>query len=178
MNVGGSNTAADILNSYGAHELSALLYKYAELPFSGKLASLIVMKRASAKFRTVADLLEIVDRFTSPNRKYGVYSRVFQALRIEVNKEMEALEEMLVQALKTLKQGGRLVVISYHSIEDRLVKNFFRSGRIDGVIEKDFYGNQTKYFQILTPRPMTPSPEEIESNPRSRSAKLRAAIKL
>jgi 16S rRNA (cytosine1402-N4)-methyltransferase len=180
MRMSGSDTttAAEILNSYDESELSALFFKYGELPFSRKLSGAIVKKRQTEKISKISDLLTIVDRFTQPHKKYAVYSRVFQALRMEVNSETEALEALLKQAFNVLKSGGRLVVISYHSVEDRVVKNFMRSGSIDGVVEKDFYGNSNKVFRVLTPKPVVPSKEEIEANPRSRSAKLRAAIKI
>jgi 16S rRNA (cytosine1402-N4)-methyltransferase len=171
-------TAADILNQYSESELSEIFFRYGDLPFSRKLAKAIVAKRLSERFSIIENLLDIIDNFCNPRNKFNVYSRVFQSLRIEVNDEMAALSEMLTQSLNVLKTGGRIVIISYHSLEDRLVKNFFRSGRIDGIIEKDFYGNIKQTFQILTKKPVLATDDEVSVNPRARSAKLRAAMKL
>lgn len=178
MNTGNKAKASDILNAYSENDLAEIFFKYGELPFSRKLAHAIAAKRVNGKIQKVSDLTELVDKFVSQGRKFSIYSRVFQALRIEVNEEMKALEEMLQQALKVLKPDGRLVVISYHSLEDRLVKNFMRSGRADGIIEKDFYGNKKNVFRVLTAKPLVASEEEIALNPRARSAKLRAAAKI
>lgn len=178
MNVGNKKKASDVLNTYSESALADLFFKYGELPFSRKLAHAIALKRLNGKIQKVSHLIEVVDKFVSQGKKFGIYSRVFQALRIEVNEEMKALEELLNQALKVLKPEGRLVIISYHSLEDRLVKNFMRSGRTDGVIEKDFYGNRKNVFRVLTSKPLVASEEEVASNPRARSAKLRAAVKI
>ncbi len=178
MNIAEKKTAAEILNTYPDELLATVFFKFGELLFSRKLAAAIVQKRANAKFSKVSDLTEVLDKFTSPFRKFSMYSKAFQALRIEVNQEMQALEEFLEQSLRVLKSGGRMVVISYHSLEDRMVKNFFRSGRTDGVVEKDFYGNSKKVFDIMTSKPLVPTEVEISANPRARSAKLRAAIKI
>jgi 16S rRNA (cytosine1402-N4)-methyltransferase len=178
MNKQAKKTASQILNTYDTFTLAEMFFKYGELPFSRKLASQIEKTRLEKKFETIADLLQVIDKFVVSHKKYSIYSRVFQALRIEVNEEMEALEQLLLQGLTCLKPGGSFVVISYHSLEDRLVKNFFRSGRLDGIIEKDFYGNQKKAFKLVTNKPMVADLDEVAENPRARSAKLRAAIKL
>ncbi len=170
-------TAADILNTYSVDTLTSLFYRYSQLPFSKKLATSIVNRRAIRQFSIVSDLHEVISRFTDARKKYKTYSRVFQALRMEVNDETGALNDLLNQALSVLKPGGRLIVISYHSGEDRLVKNFLKTGRTDGHIEKDIYGNTKKVFELLTPKPVIPTNEEIKNNPRARSAKLRAGIK-
>lgn len=178
MSQSGKLTAADILNQYSENELADIFFRYGELPFSRKLAKSIVAKRQSGTFAVIDNLLEIMNPFCNPRNKFSVYSRVFQALRIEVNDELTVLSEMLTQSLNILKTGGTIVIISYHSLEDRLVKNFFRSGRVDGVIEKDFYGNKKQTFKILTKKPVLATDDEVSENPRARSAKLRAAIKL
>jgi 16S rRNA (cytosine1402-N4)-methyltransferase len=178
MSKSGNLTAADILNQYSENELADIFFRYGELPFSRKLAKSIVAKRQSGTFAVIDNLLEIINPFCNPRNKFSVYSRVFQALRIEVNDELTVLSEMLTQSLNILKTGGTIVIISYHSLEDRLVKNFFRSGRVDGVIEKDFYGNKKQTFNILTKKPVLATDDEVSENPRARSAKLRAAIKL
>ncbi len=178
MDTSSSLMAADILNTWDEGTLAQLFFKYAELPFSRKLATDIVKYRNNKFFEVAGDLLNVIDRFVRPDKRFGVYSRVFQALRIEVNDEMGALEQLLEQAYAVLKPGGRIVVISYHSIEDRIVKNFFRSGRTDGHIEKDFYGNRKEYFRIVTRKPIVASQEEINNNSRARSAKLRVAEKI
>jgi 16S rRNA (cytosine1402-N4)-methyltransferase len=178
MNERSPITAAHILNTYSEKQLAELFFLYGDLPFSRKLAQRIVETHNRKKFSIIEDLLEIVNGFINPKNRYGIYSRVFQALRIEVNEEMDALKDMLQQSLEMLKVGGRLVVISYHSLEDRLVKNFMKSGNFKGEIEKDFYGNQTKPFRVLTSKPLIATKEEIEINSRARSAKLRGAEKI
>ncbi len=178
MNSGSRMMASDILNGYTEQDLATVMFKYGELPFSRKLARAVVSRRSEQRLKKVSDLTDLIDRFVGPGKKFSIYSRVFQALRIEVNEEIKVLEELLEQALRVLKPGGRIVVISYHSLEDRLVKNFLRSGKSDGIIEKDFYGNKKLVFRVLTSKPITAAPHEIDSNPRARSAKLRAAEKL
>lgn len=178
MHGGKGLTAADILNSYSDKQLSELFFSFAEVSFARKLTKDIIQKRETARFTIIGDLLPVIDRFVHPMKTYSTYSKIFQALRMEVNGETTALGEFLKQSLDVLKPGGSMVVISYHSIEDRMVKNFFRSGNIEGVIEKDFYGKRTDYFQIVTKKPVTPDEDELKENNRARSAKLRAAIKL
>ena len=175
MNKRGGETAADLLNNAPEEELAKIFKLYGELNCARKLASAIVKRRATQPFRRVNDLIEAAKPFCPPQREKKELAKVFQALRIEINHEMEALKEMLVQAGEALKPGGRLVVITYHSLEDRLVKNYMKSGNIEGVIEKDFFGRVTSPFEMK--KVMMPSNEEQERNPRSRSAKLRIAIK-
>ena len=178
MNQRGGRTAADIVNSYSAEELSRILKEYGELETTWKIASCIERKRSQEPILTTAELVEAVKPCTPKAAEAKFLTKLFQALRIEVNGEMEALKMALEQALKVLKPGGRLVVISYHSLEDRLVKNFMRSGNFEGKIKQDFFGRAEQPFEIVTRKAVVPSDEEIARNPRSRSAKLRAAIKL
>ena len=178
MNQRGGRTAADVVNSYDADSLARILKEYGELDTTWKIASCIVRAREQQPITTTAQLVEAVRPCTPKRDESKFLTKLFQALRIEVNGEMEALKMALEQSLKLLKPGGRLVVISYHSLEDRLVKNFMRSGNFEGKVEKDFFGRATTPFEIVTRKPVVPTAEELESNPRSRSAKLRAAIKL
>ena len=175
MNKRGGNTAADLLNNATEEELARIFKLYGELNCARKLAATIVKKRATSPFRMVSDLIEAAKPFCPPQREKKELAKIFQALRIEINHEMEALKEMLQQAGEVLKPGGRLVVITYHSLEDRLVKNFMKSGNIEGVMEKDFFGRVTSPFDMQ--KVIIPTNEEQERNPRSRSAKLRIAIK-
>lgn len=175
MNKRGGNTAADLLNNATEEELARIFKLYGELNCARKLAATIVKRRATSPFRMVSDLIEAVKPFCPPQREKKELAKIFQALRIEINHEMEALKEMLQQAGEVLKPGGRLVVITYHSLEDRLVKNFMKSGNIEGVVEKDFFGRVTSPFDMQ--KVIIPTNEEQERNPRSRSAKLRIAIK-
>ena len=178
MNQRGGRTAADIVNNYSEEDLAAILSQYGELDTTWKIASCIARARAVEPIRTTAQLVQAVAPCTPKKDESKFLTKLFQALRIEVNGEMEALKMALEQALKVLRPGGRLVVISYHSLEDRLVKNFMRSGNFEGKVEKDFFGRATTPFEIVTRKPVVPSAEELEANSRSRSAKLRAAIKL
>ena len=175
MNKRGGETAADLLNNAPEEKLAKIFKLYGELNCSRKLASAIVKRRATAPFRRINDLLEVAKPFCPPQREKKELAKVFQALRIEINKEVESLEEMLEQAKELLKPGGRLVVITYHSIEDRIVKNFMKSGNFEGKVEKDFFGNTTSPFD--TKKVIAPTDDEMVKNPRSRSAKLRIAIK-
>lgn len=175
MNKRGGATAADLLNSASEEELARIFKLYGELNCARKLAAAIAKKRATQPFKRVNDLIEVAKPFCPPQREKKELAKVFQALRIEINHEMEALKEMLAQAGEALKPGGRLVVITYHSLEDRLVKNYMKSGNIDGIVEKDFFGRVTSPFEMQ--KVIIPSQEEQERNPRSRSAKLRIAIK-
>ena len=178
MNQRGGRTAADIVNRYDADSLARILKEYGELDTTWKIASCIVRAREQSEIKTTAQLVEAVKPCTPKRDESKFLTKLFQALRIEVNGEMEALKMALEQSLKVLKPGGRLVVISYHSLEDRLVKNFMRSGNFAGKVEQDFYGRAQTPFEIVTRKVVVPTPEEVERNPRSRSAKLRAAIKL
>ena len=175
MNKRGGETAADLLNKASEEELARIFKLYGELNCARKLASRIVKVRAEKPIRRVNELIEIAKPFCPPQREKKEMAKVFQALRIEINKEVEALQEMLKSAKDLLKPGGRLVVITYHSIEDRIVKNFMKSGNIEGIIEKDFFGRVTSPFEAK--KVIAPTDEEMERNPRSRSAKLRIAIK-
>ena len=175
MNKRGGQTAADLLNNATEQELARIFKLYGELNCARKLAATIVKRRTEKPFKRVNDLIEAAKPFCPPQREKKELAKVFQALRIEINHEMDALKEMLTQAGEVLKPGGRLVIITYHSLEDRLVKNFMKSGNIDGIIEKDFFGRTTSPFDMQ--KVIIPTAEEQERNPRSRSAKLRIAIK-
>ena len=178
MNQRESLTAADIVNRYEAERLTRILGDWGELETPWKIAACIIRAREAEPILTTAQLVAAVAPCTPRRDEAKFLTRLFQALRIEVNGEMEALGMALEQSLKVLRPGGRLVVISYHSLEDRMVKNFLRSGNLAGRIEKDFYGQVHTPFEVLTRKALTPSAEELERNPRSRSAKLRAAVKL
>lgn len=177
MNRGASLNAADILNDYQEDKLADVFYKWGELKNARRIASSVVEYRAKKKIEKTDDLLEIVSPFTRRDKEKKILAQTFQALRIEVNGEMDALTEMLMQSLDVLKPGGRFSVISYHSLEDRLVKNFFRTGNFEGNLVKDFFGNPLTPFEVINRKVIIPSDEEQKSNPRSRSAKLRIAKK-
>ena len=178
MNTRGGQTAADILNNYSEEQLSDVFYLYGELKAARKLAAVIVKARQTQAIETIPDLLEILKPFVGKDKEKKFLAQAFQALRIEVNDEMRALKEMLQQTTRVLKPGGRLVVITYHSLEDRLVKNFLKTGNFEGKAEQDFFGNRSVAFRLINNKVMVPSDEEIERNPRSRSAKLRIAERL
>ena len=178
MNQRGGRTAADVVNSYDADSLARILKEYGELDTTWKIASCIVRAREQQPITTTAQLVEAVRPCTPKRDESKFLTKLFQALRIEVNGEMEALKMALEQSLKLLKPGGRLVVISYHSLEDRLVKNFMRSGNFEGKVEQDFFGRITTPFELISRKAIAPSDEEVARNSRSRSAKMRAATKL
>ena len=178
MNRRGGRTAADIVNEATNETLTRILRDYGELETPWKVANCIERARAAAPVLTTAQLVEAVRPCTPRAAEAKFLTKLFQALRIEVNGEMEALKMALEQSLRLLRPGGRLVVISYHSLEDRLVKNFMRSGNFDGECATDFYGRRQTPFEPVTRKAVVPSAEEIARNPRSRSAKLRAATKL
>jgi len=178
MNKQAGKTAADILNTYPEENLADIFYHYGELKSSRAIAKAIVRTRNDRKIRTVRDFLDVLKPFFSREKEKKQMAQAFQALRIEVNEELETLKEMLQQAAELLKSGGRLVVITYHSLEDRLVKNFFRTGDFEGTIRKDFYGNVLTPFRLIHNKIIVPDTEEIEKNPRSRSAKLRIVEKI
>ncbi len=178
MNRKSSLTAAKILATYSEEQIADVFYLYGELKNSRRLASAIVKARNEFSVDTVERLLSVVKPFINPKQEKKELAQLFQALRIEVNGEIDALKSFLQQALKVLKPGGRLVVITYHSLEDRLVKNFMKSGNLRGDVEKDFYGRMLSPLKLLNSKPIVPTDEEIERNPRSRSAKLRIAEKL
>ena len=178
MNQRGGETAADVVNNRTEEQLATILSQYGELDTTWKIAACIARARAIKPITTTAELVAAVAPCTPKKDESKFLTKLFQALRIEVNGEMEALKMALEQSLKVLKPGGRLVVISYHSLEDRIVKNFIRSGNTDGKIEKDFFGRSTTPWNIVTRKAVVPSDKEIAENPRSRSAKMRAAAKL
>lgn len=178
MNTRSKRTAADIVNTYDKDTLAKIFSDYGELDTTWKIANCIERARSIKPIETTAELVEAVKPCTPPKDEAKFLTKLFQALRIELNGEMEALRMALEQSLKILKPGGRLVIMSYHSLEDRIVKNFMRSGNAEGRIEKDFFGNSTSQLKVITRKAVAPSNEEIERNPRSRSAKLRIAEKL
>lgn len=177
MNKRAGMTAADIVNTYSEERLADIFYLYGELKNSRKLASVIVKARAAKLFVTIGDFLETIKPLFGREREKKELAKVFQALRIEVNQEMEALKEMLYAATEALKPGGRLVVITYHSLEDRMVKNIMRTGNVEGKTEQDFFGNVQTPFKLINNKVIVASEEEVVRNPRSRSAKLRIAEK-
>jgi 16S rRNA (cytosine1402-N4)-methyltransferase len=177
MNSSASTTAADILNEEEEEELVRIFRNYGEIRNARKLASEIIQKRTSKPIKTTKEFIEILSGMAPKFKEHKYYAQVFQAIRIEVNKELEVLEDFLVQASELLNPGGRLVVMSYHSLEDRIVKNFMKKGNFEGELKKDFFGNPLKTLTEINRKPITPDSEEIESNSRSRSAKLRIAEK-
>ncbi|MEW6469796.1 MAG: 16S rRNA (cytosine(1402)-N(4))-methyltransferase RsmH [Bacteroidota bacterium] len=177
MDRSGRLTAADVLNGYEEKELKHLFAVYGEVEHAGKLAAAIGSARKERPLRHAGELKAIAQRFARKGKENRYFAKVFQALRIEVNDELGALEDMLEQSCRLLKAGGRLVVISYHSLEDRLVKNFMRSGNAGGKAEKDFFGNRLAPFREITRKPIVPDERETERNNRARSAKLRIAEK-
>ena len=177
MNKEGEETAADILNEYSEAELLRVMSEYGEVRNSKTLAKAIVMRRKQRKFEMINDFLEMLDTVRRGDRiKY--YTQVFQALRIELNDEMGALKDFLEQCNDVMKEGARLVVISYHSLEDRMVKRFLKTGNVKGVLRKDDYGNIHRPFKLIGSKVIVPSKEEIAINPRARSAKMRIGEKL
>lgn len=175
MNRSGERTAADILREYPQEELDNMFRAYTDLKRTGQLAAAIVKRRAVAPILTTAQLAETLSPLLNPKSLKKDLAQAFQALRIETNDEMHSLRVFLNNSLKVLKPGGRLAVITYHSIEDRLVKNFLRSGNIEGKVEQNFYGHVLSPWKTITRSPIVPDAEEVERNPRSRSAKLRVA---
>jgi 16S rRNA (cytosine1402-N4)-methyltransferase len=178
MNKHAAKTAADVLNTYTEENLAGIFYNYGELKSSRAIAKAVVRTRETQKIRTVRDFLNVLKPFFSREKEKKQLAQAFQALRIEVNEELEALKDMLQQAADLLKSGGRLVVITYHSLEDRLVKNFFKTGDFEGTVKKDFFGNILTPFRLINNKVIVPNTEEIEKNPRSRSAKLRIVEKI
>lgn len=171
-------TAKDLVNSADEHELTRLLRLYGELPNAYQMAKAICKARGEKEIATTFDLREAVSRCLPRGMENKYLAMLFQALRIEVNGELEALQALLQQATEVLNPGGRLVVMSYHSLEDRLVKNFFKTGNFEGKLEKDFYGNPIVPLRLVTRKPITASEIELQTNNRSRSAKLRVAEKI
>ena len=178
MNRNSSLTARDILNTYTEERLADIFFLFGEMKNSRRVASEIVKARASRPFATTDDFLKVVSKFIKPTQEKKELAQLFQALRIEVNNEIDVLKSMLSQSLKVLKPGGRIAVLTYHSLEDRIVKNYFKTGNISGKVEKDFFGRIDTPFLLVNNKVIVPSDEEIERNPRSRSAKLRIAEKL
>ncbi len=178
MNRHGRLTAAEVVNKYDETRLADILYLYGEVQKSRPIARAIVQARAKAPIDTVNRLLEVVASFIDKRKEKKDLACIFQALRIEVNGELDALRQFLEQAVRQLKPGGRLAIMTYHSLEDRLVKNFMRSGNFDGRIEKDIFGRADTALKLINSKPTVADEAEIEANPRSRSAKLRVAVKI
>ena len=178
MNQRAGKTAADVVNTYDERQLADVFYLYGELKQSRKLAAAIVKARQTKTVVTIEDFLEVVKPFFRNEREKKELAKVFQALRIEVNHEIDALRDMLKGATEMLKPGGRLVVITYHSLEDRIVKNLMKTGNVEGKEDKDFFGKVNTPFRLVNRQVIVPSDEEMVRNPRSRSAKLRIAEKI
>lgn len=170
-------TAATIVNEWDQQDIESILRQFGELRNAKKLAAAIAEHRKEERIETTAQLANLIDRATAAKNSKKVQTLVFQALRIQVNEELEALKDLLEQGLRLLKPGGRFVIISYHSLEDRLVKNFFRYGNLDGIDHRDEFGRSLTPFELINRKVIKPSEEEIEENPRSRSARLRGAKK-
>ena len=178
MNRSSQEDATSVLMTRGEEELASIFYLYGELKQSRKLAHAIVKQRQQETIDTTGKLVNVVSPFINKKQEKKELAQVFQALRIEVNHEIDVLKRLLQQSLDVLNPGGRLVVITYHSLEDRLVKNFMRSGNVEGRIEKDFYGRVNTPWKLVNNKVIVASEAEVEANPRSRSAKLRIAEKL
>lgn len=178
MNRDARLTAAYIVNSRSEEQLADIFYLLGELKSSRRLASAIVKARGAAPIATTQRLLEVIGPCVNPRQEKKELAQIFQALRIEVNGELDALQSLLQASLSLLKPGGRLAIITYHSLEDRLVKNFMRTGNLEGKAEKDFFGRSLSPLRPLTSKAVTPDADEVERNPRSRSAKLRVAERL
>ena len=176
MNQRGGTTAADIVNEYSEERIADILYLYGELKNSRKLAAAIVRARQQ-RIETISQLLAAVEKLMPREREKKDMAKMFQALRIEVNHEMDALREMLQSATELLAEGGRLSIITYHSLEDRMVKNIMKTGNTEGKLKQDFFGRIEAPLRMTGSKPVTAGNEEIERNPRSRSAKLRVAVK-
>lgn len=171
-------TAKQVINNYSENDLYMIFRNYGEIHNAAALSKKIVRERKEKEITNSGQLKDIAIDFTKKGMENQYLARVFQAIRIEVNKELDVLRSLLKQSLEVLKPGGRIAVISYHSLEDRLVKNFFKSGNFEGEIEKDFYGNVLSPLKVITKKPITPEEEEIKKNNRARSAKLRIAEKI
>ena len=178
MNQEADRTAADIVNSYEYEELEKVLRLYGEVDNSRKIAQLICKARESAPVMTTSGLGKAIESALPKFAEHKFLAKVYQALRIEVNQEMKSLEKFLSGAAESLKPGGKMVIITYHSLEDRMVKNFIKAGNIEGKMEKDFYGNATAPLKAVNRKPILPQEEEIAANTRARSAKLRIAEKI
>lgn len=177
MNQSAPRTAADILARYDRQQLIKILSAFGDLKRPAPVTDAIIAARQKSPIATTGQLLEAVAKCVNPKQEKKELAQIFQALRIEVNGEMEALEQFLQSTLSAIRPGGRLAIITYHSLEDRMVKNFMKAGNIEGRLEKDFFGKTEAPLRPLTSKPIVPDAEEIERNPRSRSAKLRIAVK-
>ncbi len=178
MNTKASLTAADLINTYNEEQLADIFYLYGELKNARRIASLLVKARSQKNITSTHDLIQAVEAVFGKAREKKDLAKLFQALRIEVNHEMEALKELLNSAQELLTTGGRLVVITYHSLEDRMVKNIMKTGNVQGKVQQDFFGRIETTFKLLNNKVITPTPQEQQENPRSRSAKLRIAEKI
>lgn len=177
MNKSATQTAADVVNNYSEEALADVFYLYGELKNARRIASLLVKQRTQTEIKTTQQLITVLEPLFKREREKKDLAKLFQALRIEVNGEMQALKEMLNSATQLLKKGGRLSIITYHSLEDRIVKNIMKAGNVEGKVEQDFYGRIHTPFKLINNKVIVPSEEEQEQNPRSRSAKLRIAEK-
>lgn len=178
MDPGKPKSAKQIINHYTEEQLAEILYQYADISHAKKIARILVTSRKEKEIITTGDLKRILTPLAERGKENKFLSQVFQAIRIETNQELDALKELLTQSVGLLKEGGRIVILSYHSLEDRLVKDFFRSGNFNGVIHKDFYGNPLVPLKIITRRPQVATEEDILENNRARSVRLRIAEKL
>jgi len=178
MNKRWGMTAAEILNDYSEEQLADIFYVYGELKNARKIASAVVKAREEKRIETTGDLMQIAEKLLQREREKKETAKLFQALRIEVNHEMDALKEMLNGACVTLRGGGRLSVITYHSLEDRIVKNFMKAGNVEGKVKQDFFGRTEAPLRAISNKVIVPSDEEQQQNPRSRSAKLRIAERI
>ena len=177
MNKRAGLTAAEIVNTYDEERLADIFYIYGELKNSRRIAAALTKARQQAEIKTTNEFLAAVEPFFKREREKKDMARLFQALRIEVNHEMDALRDMLLAATDLLATGGRLSVITYHSLEDRMVKNVMKSGNVEGLVQQDFFGRIETPYRLVNNKVILPSDDELESNPRSRSAKLRIAEK-
>lgn len=171
-------TAAKLVNEYAVEDLERILKEFGELRNAKAIAQKIEQERAIKKIKTIEDLKEVLKGFTPEKMQHKFLAQVFQALRIEVNEELKVIQDLLEQTVEVLKVGGRMSVITYHSLEDRLVKNFFKTGNVEGKVEKDFFGNLIRPMEPVNRKPIIPSAEEVKINNRARSAKLRIAEKV
>ena len=178
MNPEEGASAIDVLNSYSTRELREVMRQYGDVRQAGKIADAIVLARKNARIETTGDLEQVVGSVIAAQNLTKILTLVYQAIRIEVNSEMEALENLLEGGLEMLKVGGRMSIISYHSLEDRMTKQYFKTGSLKGILEKDFFGRSLCPWKLVTRKAIVPNEAEQKSNPRSRSAKLRAAEKI
>jgi 16S rRNA (cytosine1402-N4)-methyltransferase len=178
MNPGMLISASDVLNNYSEDELTRIFREYGEISYAASLSSAVARYRENGAIGTIPEFLRCISHLLPRNRENKELAKIFQAIRIEVNDELGALREVLPQALSFLIKGGRLVFLTYHSLEDRIVKNFFRTGNVMGIMEKDFYGNTMPGLKLINKNGTRPSEDEIRNNPRARSARLRIAEKI